>query len=108
MHLYYNGTQTGVYYGGQVAGPVMKELMSNILPYLGVEPEYSEAELQLDEVKKITVGDYVSMKTSEAKNKLMNDKFEPVVSGDGETVVDQFPKSGSELNINSKVILYTN
>ena len=27
----------GVYYGGQVAGPVMKELLSNILPYLGIE-----------------------------------------------------------------------
>ncbi|MBR1444177.1 MAG: PASTA domain-containing protein [Firmicutes bacterium] len=106
--MYYNGTQAGVYYGGQVAGPVMKELMSNILPYLGVEPEYSETELQLDEVKKIAVGDYVSLKVSEAKNMLMNEKFEAVVVGEGETVVDQFPKSGSELNVNSKVILYTN
>lgn len=29
----------GVYYGGQVAGPVMQRLMQNILPYLGVSPQ---------------------------------------------------------------------
>ena len=27
----------GVYYGGTVAGPVMKDLLSNILPYLNIE-----------------------------------------------------------------------
>ena len=91
-----------------MAGPVMKELMSNILPYMGIKPEYSEEEMQLDEVKKITVGDYSEMKINEAKNKLISEKFEPIVIGEGDTVAEQFPKSGNELNINSKVILYTN
>ena len=32
----------GVYYGGTIAAPVMSELFSNILPYLGVEADYTE------------------------------------------------------------------
>ena len=27
----------GIYYGGTIAAPVMKEIFSNILPYLGIE-----------------------------------------------------------------------
>lgn len=30
---------TGVYYGGQVAAPVVKELFENILPYMGISEE---------------------------------------------------------------------
>ncbi len=32
----------GVYYGGTIAAPVMAELFSNILPYLGIEESYIE------------------------------------------------------------------
>ncbi len=34
----------GIYYGGTIAAPVMSELFSNILPYLGVEETYIEQE----------------------------------------------------------------
>ena len=44
----------GNYYGGSVAGPVMKELLNNILPYLGIETIYNEKELEMKEVQKIT------------------------------------------------------
>ena len=29
----------GIYYGGTIAAPVVKEIFSNILPYLGIEKE---------------------------------------------------------------------
>lgn len=32
----------GVYYGGTIAAPVMSDLFSNILPYFGIEAEYTE------------------------------------------------------------------
>lgn len=35
---------TGIYYGGTVAAPVMKEVFENILPYLGVREEYVQKE----------------------------------------------------------------
>lgn len=34
---------TGTYYGGTIAAPVIKELLANVLPYLGVEESYVEA-----------------------------------------------------------------
>lgn len=42
----------GIYYGGTIAAPVVKEIFSNILPYLGIEkeavPEKEEQEGQLE------------------------------------------------------------
>lgn len=32
----------GVYYGGQVAAPLVRQLYENILPYLGIEGDYDE------------------------------------------------------------------
>lgn len=32
----------GVYYGGTIAAPVIQEIFSNILPYLGIKPEVSD------------------------------------------------------------------
>ena len=34
---------TGTYYGGTSAAPVIKELLANVLPYLGVEESYVES-----------------------------------------------------------------
>ena len=33
---------TGIYYGGTIAAPVIRELFENILPYLGIEKEAAE------------------------------------------------------------------
>ncbi len=32
----------GVYYGGTIAAPVIRDIFENILPYLGIYPEYSQ------------------------------------------------------------------
>ena len=45
----------GVYYGGQVAGPVMKEILANSLPYLGIEPIYNENEQKMKGIGTFTV-----------------------------------------------------
>lgn len=36
----------GIYYGGTIAAPVMSEMFSNILPYLGIEADYSEEQMK--------------------------------------------------------------
>ena len=36
----------GIYYGGTIAAPVMSEMYSNILPYLGLEADYSEEKVK--------------------------------------------------------------
>lgn len=97
----------GTYYGGQVTGPVMKELLSNVLPYLGVEPDYSEEELKLPETAQMEVPDCVGMSVTEAQKALREAKLEAEVRGEGDTVVKQFPSAGEIVNPKSSIILYT-
>lgn len=97
----------GVYYGGQVAGPVMKELLQNVLPYLKIEPIYTDEELKMEEVVKISVPNFCGMKVGEAKNEIIKLKMKFDVKGDGDTVLRQFPLPEEDINLTSKIILYT-
>lgn len=36
----------GIYYGGTIAAPVVKTIFENILPYLGISPDYTQEELE--------------------------------------------------------------
>ena len=85
----------------------MKELLNNILPYLGVETNYTEEELVLDEVKKITVPLVEGLSLNEAKNTLYKTGISYEIKGNGDTVENQFPEEGETINKNSKIILYT-
>ncbi len=97
----------GVYYGGTVAGPVMKELLTNVLPYMGIEPEYNDRELNLDEVKTVQVPNIVGMTIQDAKKEISSLNLEYDIKGEGEVVNNQFPVYGETININTKIILYT-
>ncbi len=48
----------GIYYGGTIAAPVMSEMFSNILPYLGIEADYTASEGE-DEEKEVFYEDTV-------------------------------------------------
>jgi len=97
----------GVYYGGTVAGPVMQELLYNILPYLGVQPQYNEEELQMNEVKKAEVPSLIGLTIQEAKGELHKSELSYDIKGEGEGVSRQFPMEGETVNWGTKVILYT-
>ena len=97
----------GVYYGGQVAGPVMKEILSNALPYLKIEPKYTEEELEIDGVAPVTVGSYTGQKVSALRLELAKLNVDLQVIGQGDTVISQFPKENTIINQNSKIIVYT-
>ncbi len=96
----------GVYYGGQVAGPVMKDLLSVGLPYLDVEPEYNEEELANKDIAPYVMEDFTGMKPGEAKTELEKKGMKILTEGEGDRVVSQFPPPGEKININSRVILY--
>ncbi len=97
----------GVYYGGQVAGPVMKELLSNALPYLGITPEYTQEELEMDGVAPVTVSSYVGKTINQAKADAVKEKITIEIIGEGESITSQFPPEGTIINQNSKILLYT-
>ncbi|MCD7854309.1 MAG: PASTA domain-containing protein [Clostridiales bacterium] len=96
----------GVYYGGQVTGPVMKDLLSMVLPYVGIKAEYNEEELSNADIAPYTLEDYKGLKASEVKAELQKVGMEAVVVGDGDTITGQFPQAGEKIYKSSKIILY--
>ncbi len=99
---------TGIYYGGTIAAPVAGEIFENILPYLGICADYSEAELkdnkQLGETE---VPSVVGKTLKEAKVIFRScSEGELYVIGEGEIVKEQFPAAGEHVNKNSDLILY--
>lgn len=92
------------YYGGVISAPVNGKIMTDILPYLGYEPSYSEEELKnLATSVPEVVGDTVE----NAKAKLSSVKLEYQVKGKGEKIVKQLPEAGNRILRGGVVILYT-
>ena len=96
----------GVYYGGTVAGPVMQELLQNILPYLGIEPKYNEKEAEAAADLKTTVPDLKGMTINEAKTALFQAGLSAEVETEGELVERQVPPPGETVNKGTKILLY--
>ena len=95
-------TGTAVF-GGTMVAPVASSIMSEILPYLGIEPDYSAAELVGADA---TVPNVVGKTAAEAKEKLESVGFAYKTVGDGATVTDQTPAGGAIIPNNASVILY--
>jgi len=95
----------GAYYGGQVAGPVMKELLANVLPYLGIAPIFNEDELAQKGVGQVTVPDLRGQRLNTAKNTLQTLGLDAETQGEGDRVAGQFPIPGELVNQGTKIIL---
>ena len=96
----------GVYYGGQVAGPIMLELLSNILPLVGIEPIFNEEELLQEGVGFSTVPDLANLTLNEAKRVLTDAGLEYEIFGIGTQIINQFPMAGESINAGSRVVIY--
>ena len=96
--------ESGVYAsGGQMAAPTVGAIMADILPTLGVEPEYSEEEAAaVDRVVPRVIGQSLS----DAQRTISGGGFEYRVVGAGATVTSQLPRSGSTIAAGSEIILY--
>ncbi len=89
-------------YGGILAAPVAGLVMAETLPYLGVEPVYTEEE---QEIAEIVLQNVEGMSLTDAQVTLQKYGFVAEVQGDGETVISQFPVSGTVLARGSTIIL---
>ena len=96
----------GIYYGGTVCAPIVREYFENILPYLGIEPNYTEEELSGDDTGTFTVPGLLGKSYTEAKTLASEMGFELDVLGEGEIVMEQYPEEGEEINKDAKVVIY--
>ena len=100
---------TGIYYGGTIAAPVISELFDNILPYMGIEPRYSESEIEKFKIGSFEVPDFVGKTKAEVKDLLKIYGFgELYPTGEGDVVMEQFPLPGEKVEQGSSLILYFN
>lgn len=97
----------GIYYGGTIAAPVIAEVFDSVLPYLGIEPVYSEDELKLETTGTFPVPNLVGMTGEEAEKLLKAYEFGDIYySGEGGVITEQFPEAGEKVNKKSSLILY--
>ena len=94
--------------GGTVAAPVVAQMLSEILPYLGV-PSSVDATTNVSS-NNITVPDVRNKTVAEAEKTLKQAGFsvKTYVDGDANNILvqDQNPKPGSSLPKNSVIVLY--
>ena len=93
--------------GGTLAGPVVSQMLSEILPYLGI-PSSETADSNSSDA--ITVPNVKEKTVTEAKKTLEDAGFtvKTYVKGDSNSILvsEQNPKPGSQLSKDSIVVLY--
>ena len=89
--------------GGLMAAPTVRDIFLDILPYLGVEPDYGSEDIR---GVNFTVPDVIGMDEKEAGELLAEKTITYRVVGTGSVVTDQLPVAGSQVPGNSQIILY--
>ena len=91
-------------YGSVIAAPVVGKILSEVLPYVGIEPEYTSEELKNIEISTPYV---VGSKIYEATTTMISYGLKAQTVGDGDVVIKQIPAVGEPIPKGSTVMLYT-
>ncbi len=93
----FNGT-------GKNMGNIVKNLVESISKYRNLDERPSDK----DESKIINVKNYLNVSTLTSVQSINNLGAKPIVIGDGDTIISQYPKSGTRVSQSSKIYLVTN
>ena len=89
--------------GGNMVAPFASQIMGEVLPDLGVEPDYTEEQLAGADA---AVPNTVGLTASEAITKLEGAGFGYKLVGASDTVTAQIPAGGAIVPNNASIILY--
>lgn len=90
--------------GGAIAAPVARNVLNEVLPYLGIETIYTSDDIAtLDTITPNLIGSSLS----EAKKAVTDKELKYRVIGDGNTVTAQVPQSGQSIPKGGTVIICT-
>ncbi len=96
--------QTHIRYGGTLAAPVAQRILSDVLPYWGVQPRYTEQEMK---ALKSTVPAVTEKTLAAATAALKAVGLSPRTVGNGTHVTAQMPPMGEAIDKGGTVVLYT-
>lgn len=96
--------ETGIYIsGGVMAAPTVRGVLEDILPYVGVERDYTDVDMS---TVAMIMPSLVGYTESEAAAALKDQNLTYRIVGEGTQVTGQIPASGASVPGNSEVILY--
>ena len=97
-------SKSGIYIsGGQMAAPVVGNMLADILPYMGIEAQYSAEELAGMDV---SMPQLTGLGMSDAARTLRDAGLKYRNIGEGDIVTSQLPEAGCTIAAGSEVILY--
>jgi len=85
-------------------GKMVKTVVESIAKYKNL----SERESNKDESKYVTLDNYLNKYVSDVETALKEKNIKPIIIGNGDIVVEQYPKKDKNIIIGSKVYLKTN
>lgn len=95
---------TGLYIsGGVMAAPTVGAVLGDILPYLGVDHNYTQEDAA---GRTVVLEDMTGLTAKEAQTLLKEQGLTASLQGDGETVTGQIPGAGQPVPGDSQVLLY--
>ena len=104
---------TTMQYGGQVAAPVFAEMVSIMLPALGIKPipetivpnPWGGPPKRI-ELKEVKVPDLIGLSLVDAQKSLRELSLVAEIVGEGQIIIDQIPQEGQLLKEGSRVYLF--
>lgn len=84
---------------------IVKEVIKNTSNYLNI---YDGTKEEVKSLKQYKLNSYINKNVSEAEKELKNNKMNVVVIGDGNKIIDQYPKANVTIDELDKVFLITN
>ncbi len=88
-------------YGGTTAAPFARQILADVLPYIGCQPSDGAPQVE------VTVPDMLDQPLWQARKTLGSMGFTVLADGEGDTVTAQMPSAGAKLVSNGQVMLYT-
>ena len=104
MLVLLDNPQGSSHMGGTIAAPVVRNVLKEVLPYLGVETIYSQNDINYID---ITTPGVVGKSVDEATEMLSKKGLSARVVGGGTTVLGQVPASSSAIPKSGTVVLLT-
>lgn len=94
---------SAIQYGGTIVGPIIKNILEDVLPYMGVNKRSGGIDKTYTwmDTKTYIVDNYIGKGKKEVKSQYF--KFEFVGSGD--RVIDQLPKMGERIEEGSTIVI---
>ncbi len=98
-----NEARVPVDYGSITAAPYARQILEQVLPYLGIRRDAG----RMEEEKTVPVPDVCGMALGEAKKILADSMLLCLEAGEGDRVTFQLPYAGQDVRAGDQVILYT-